>query len=337
MTAARSALVMLIVSAGAGVVAFSAWGTAPGENGDLVFRRYFDDSHTWGAIFSTTPSGRNVRQVTHPSKGVLDNVPDWSPDGRHIAFQRVDQNGCGPRCETDEIWVVTSDGKSPTRVAYDSDGKGCYRPGAGSAGGVCRNAPGWSPDGRRIAFTCETLPRGERTCLVNADGSGLHELRQTPGTGEEDVWPQWSPDGRRLVVQRQLGNRRAVFVIDADGGNPRRLTPWSLRGGEPDWSPDGKRIVFTSNEDGPASVSANLYTVRPDGTGLTQLTHASGGHIQYLSASFSPDGRWLTTSRTPGSGRKGNADVYVLRADGTGLRQVTRAPAWDSSTDWGSR
>ena len=45
---------MLIVSAGAGVVAFSAWGTAPGENGDLVFRRYFDDSHTWGAIFSTT-------------------------------------------------------------------------------------------------------------------------------------------------------------------------------------------------------------------------------------------------------------------------------------------
>ena len=95
--------------------------------------------------------------------------------------------------------------------------------------------------------------------------------------------------------------------------------------------------MFTSNEDGPSKVSANLYTVRPDGTGLTQLTHASGGHVQYLSASFSPDGRWLTVSRTPGSGKNGNADVYVMHADGTGLRQVTRAPTWDSSTDWGSR
>ena len=91
-----------------------------------MFRRYFDDSHTWGAIFTTTTSGRNVRQLTHPPKGVLDNVPDWSPDGRHIAFQRVDPNGCGPGCETDDIWVVTSDGKSLTRVAYDPAGKGCF-------------------------------------------------------------------------------------------------------------------------------------------------------------------------------------------------------------------
>ena len=333
----RRALVLVSVLAGAGVSALGAWGTAPGANGDLVFRRYFDDSHTRGAIFITNATGTRVRQLTRPQKNVLDNVPDWSPDGRHVAFQRVDPNGCGPRCETDDIWVVTSDGKRLTRVAYDVAGKGCYRPGSGSAGGVCRNAPGWSPDGKRIAFTCEVLPKGERTCVVNADGTGLRELAQTPGTGEEDVWPQWSPDGRRLVVQRQLGNRRAVFVLDADGRNPHRITPWSLRGGEPDWSPDGMRIVFTSNEDGPAKISANLYVVRLDGSGLTQLTHASGGHVQYLSASFSPDGKWLTVSRTPGSGKNGNADVYVMHADGSGLSQVTRAAAWDSSTDWGSR
>ena len=327
---------LLIVSAGAGIVALGAWATAPGANGDLVFRRYFDDSHTRGAIFTTTTSGRNVRQLTHPPKGVLDNVPDWSPDGRHIAFQRVDPNGCGLRCETDDIWVVTDDGKSLMQVAYDSAGKGCFTHGH-SAGGICRNAPAWSPDGRRIAFTCELQPKGQRTCVINADGTELRELAQTPGAAEEDTWPQWSPDGRRIVVQRSLGDRRAVFVINAEGRNPRRLTPWSLRGGEPDWSPDGSRIVFTSNEDGPSKVSANLYTVRPDGTGLAQLTHASGGHVQYLSASFSPDGRWLTVSRTPGSGKNGNADVYVMHVDGTGLRQVTRAPTWDSSTDWGSR
>lgn len=329
-------MVLAIAAAVAGIVACGARGTAPGANGDLVFRRYFDDSHTWGAIFTTPARGGSARQLTHPARGVLDNVPDWSPDGARIAFQRVDPNGCGPGCETDDIYVVTSDGKTLTRVAYDPADKGCYSHGHG-AGGLCRNAPGWSPDGKRIAFTCESQPKGQRTCVVSADGSGSHELEQTPGAGEEDVWPQWSPDGRRLVVQRQLGSRRAVFVIDADGENPRRLTPWSLRGGEPDWAPNGKRIVFTSNEDGPSNVSANLYTVRPDGTGLVQLTHARGGHVQYLSASFSPDGKWLTVSRTPGSGTKGNADVYVMHADGTGLKQVTRDAAWDSSTDWGSR
>jgi len=108
-----------------------------------------------------------------------------------------------------------------------------------------------------------------------------------------------------------------------------------------DWLPDlggrGDRILFTSNQDGPASVSANLYTVRPDGSGLTQLTHARGGSVQYLSASFSPDGDWITAARTPGTGKAGNADVFVMRADGTDLRRVTRSEAWDSSTDWGQR
>ena len=88
MNAAGRALVLLFVMAGAATVAFGAWGTTPGANGDLVFRRYFDDSHTWGAIFTTTTSGRNVRQLTQPPKGVLDNVPDWSPDGRHIVINR---------------------------------------------------------------------------------------------------------------------------------------------------------------------------------------------------------------------------------------------------------
>jgi TolB protein len=336
MNAFGRVLASATVLAAFAVTAVSAWGTAPGSNGALVFRRYFDDSHRWGAIFTTDTGGKRLRQLTHPSRGVLDNVPDWSPDGRHVAFQRVDPDGCGPSCETDDIWVVTSDGGKLTRVAYDPAGKGCFSHGR-SAGGICRNAPGWSPDGQRIAFTCESLPKGERTCVVDADGTGLHGLIQTPDAGEEDVWPQWSPDGRRLAVQRQLGNRCAVFVIDADGRNPHRVTPWGLRGGEPDWSPDGTRIVFTSNENGPSKVSANFYTVRPDGTGLTQLTHARGGNVQYLSASFSPDGKWLTVSRTPGSGKKGNADVYVMRADGTRLRQVTRAATWESSTDWGSR
>jgi Tol biopolymer transport system component len=59
--------------------------------------------------------------------------------------------------------------------------------------------------------------------------------------------------------------------------------------------------------------------------------------VQYLSASFSPDGKWIAVGRTPGVGRAGNADVFVMRVAGTGIRNVTRSAIWDSGVDWGPR
>jgi TolB protein len=101
------------------------------------------------------------------------------------------------------------------------------------------------------------------------------------------------------------------------------------------WSPDGKLLAFYSIKDGPSKVSANLYTIHRDGTGLRKLTHASGGVVQYLSPSFSPDGRWIASARTPGAGPEGNVDVYVMRADGSDVTDVTHSAIWDSGVDWG--
>jgi TolB protein len=123
--------------------------------------------------------------------------------------------------------------------------------------------------------------------------------------------------------------------MNSDGSDTRQLVPWSLRAAQPDWSPDGKELVFYSNYDGSSNVSANLYTIRPDGTGLHPLTHASGGARQYLSASFSPDERWIAFGYTPGVGPSKNADVYVMRADGSDVTDVTHSRAWDSGVDWG--
>lgn len=128
--------------------------------------------------------------------------------------------------------------------------------------------------------------------------------------------------------------RSAVFVMNADGSNARRITPWALRAGDhPDWSPAGKRILFHSNQDGPDAISANIYTIRPDGTGLRQLTHARGGTVQHASSSFSPDGKWITFARRTGDS---NADVFVMHANGTQVRNVTRSAIWDSAPDWGA-
>ena len=298
----------------------AAWATAPGENGKLVFRRYLDERRTTGALFIANLDGRSVRQITRPGKTGLDNEPDWSPDGKRIVYE----HSTGPRDEL--IFIVNADGTGARSVV----------PCTGGCAG--QEAPAWSPDGTEIAFASGDA-RYEQIWIVGVDGTNLRRLT---GPNVIDADPQWSPDGRRIVFRRidpyRARKGYALFVVNVDGGGERRLTPWALRAGDhPDWSPDGRRILFRANVEGPRTISSNLYTIRPDGSGLTQLTHARGGTVQHLSAGFSPDGRWITFSRTPGTGEDGNADVFVMRANGTDPRNVTRSGSWDSAVDWGSR
>jgi TolB protein len=327
----------------------AAWARQPVESGQIVFRRYLDVGRTTGAIFTANPDGSGMRQVTRSRRGVIDQYPDLSPDGRTIVFHRMvpcpaggSRDGMDNTCNL--VYRVGTDGKGLKPLvpcafkATDSSGR--------IVADACVGAhtPAWSRDGSKIAFSYSlvneewsgaSLKLRRGIWIVDADGTNPRAVTQlAPGTSWDDE-PQFSPDGTKLVFTRvDLQRKRdAVFTVNVDGSEVRQVTPWALNAaGDPEWSPDGKWIVFVAH---PSDGSANVDKVRPDGTGLTNLTKQKAGGYQYLSSSFSPDGKRLVSARTPGAGPNRHADLVVMRSDGSKIRPITKTPLWESSVDWG--
>lgn len=308
--------------------------TSPGKNGPIAFRGYLDSAHTAGAIFTIAADGTEQRQVTKPGSGVIDDSADWSADGSLIVFERSGSPYA--------VYTVRPDGSKLTRVSPPCSAAGQ------SIETKCEDAssPSFHPDGKRVVYTratgkVKTFPNGEASIehseIVIRDANGRSRvLVSSPPYGGDYDGAHFAPDGRRFVYVRSNSPRvkpagaYALFVARADGRQQKQITPWSLEvGDDADWSPDGKLILLHSFSEG--TKQSQIYVVRPDGTGLRALTHFKGTEV--LSASFSPDGEWITFGM---SGRGGAADIFVMRSNGKDIRQVTRTIRWDSAPDWGS-
>ena len=150
--------------------------------------------------------------------------------------------------------------------------------------------------------------------VMNADGTGVTPL----GRGFS---PAWSPDARKIVFADSPEDPEAayVFSMNADGTGRVRLSDGPADT-HPSYSPDGARIVFVSEREGSAK---RLYVMNADGSGERRL-FASGLRAETVPA-FSPDGRAIAfVGQTLSPARKIEYNVYVVRADGTGLRPLTR-------------
>jgi TolB protein len=311
--------------------------TAPGENGQIAYRRIVNPSQGTSPIFTVRADGTGGRQVTHPGSGVADSQPDWSPDGDLIAFQR---------CIPDTLcaaYTVRPDGTQLTRISPP-----CDAPPPDFDGCVEEGEPAFMPDGRRVVLnrfsgSVRTLSDGqewiEHSDLVIRDlttGQTDVAFRGAPFSGD-NTQAVASPDGTQIAFQRSNSPRTepadstAVFVVGVDGQNLHRITPWDLDAGDhPDWSPDGQWILFRSNESG-GFLNSQLYLVHPDGSDLHPVTNLSPD-TQLLSASFSPDGQRIVYAQ---SGFAGQPDIFTMAIDGSDVRQVTSDPKWDSAPDWG--
>ena len=326
------------------VAAAAALATAPGENGPITFRRWTNADQDRSALFTMNADGSGVKQIRAPLPGGHDDQADWSPDGKRLVFSRFPDRGPA------SVFVMAADGSGARQLSPR-----CTRPPAPHrVPRGCEDAANasFTPDGEHVLYTRATgrvrdFPKLETDqiehsaiAIIKTDGTNEHELlRLRPFRGDTE-FPQMSPDGRLILFERGNGPLtrprfgRAVFVMRADGSHVRRVTPWRLHAGDnPDWAPDSSRIVFRSNDGVFNDERSQLFTVRPDGTGLTQVTHFPVGHRRLFSASFSPDGQQIVFARAPSAKPRG--DIWAMNADGSNQHPLFTGPTADSAPDWG--
>lgn len=303
----------------------------------LVFRGW-PDGWPGGSVqisVASVDGAASVRQLTFNDAA---QDPEWSPDGTRIAFSR-----------RSNIFTIRPEGTNLEQVTSSATGCGSDRTPINSGG----NALGvnWSPSGRQILYTEHGHDSGRSnrffrdwtSCSVFNDDRAdvVPGIRIVSSTRITRRWEAglvlqfpgvvvltstqrnlgratWEPFGNRIAYNN--GNQSGIRLIDSNGANQRQLTDHGIG---PVWSPDGSHIAFVSGFD--ASGVGDIFVVAADGSSLERITHAGARN-----PAWSPDGTRIAFDST----RDGDYEIYVINADGTGLRQLTDNTHDDFHPDW---
>ena len=179
-------------------------------------------------------------------------------------------------------------------------------------------APAVSPDGMKIAFLSD---RDGATDLfvIAADGTGETRLTSTP---EAESQPDWSADGSEIRFSVFANDESRIFSI-APTGKDRRLIG-TVPGRAMRLSPDGKSVLYWTG----TWTAMRLFASRLDGSAARPLTDGAG---VVWGSRWSPDGKRIAFGDKDAQGA---LQIFVMNADGSGRRQVTRFTA--SGKRWGA-
>ena len=283
----RTAIVAALAVAIVAPVAAHATGAA--KVGRIAFGLTAADRNT--DIYSVLPDGSGELRLTTDKS--FDACAAYAPDGRRIAF-------CSDRSGSYQVWLMQQDGsaqrqltRSPydalfprfsrdgKRIAYEADDKGppmvdIYV--LGVNGGPARRftgapgndvSPSFSPDGKTIVFISARKGAPQLWLMNGSDGRNQRQLtRDLPAKGER---VDWSPDGTLMTYE--AGND--IWIVRADGTQPRNVT--RSRGIEfgPTWSPDGQEVAFVRKD----GAKQRVYVVNADGSHAHPVGGAAGKQL----------------------------------------------------------
>lgn len=309
----------------------------------------------------------------HGPKGTI-RAASWSPDGSQVVFARRaniprPSGGAKKTFSRNSHYELSLSGLLP---AFSPSGREFITgtPPSGAPHGASLNitsvatgksrviyqdksrnvlAGAWSPSGDRILFGIGDFPAffdgfhsqflkmgdrvegGAQIAMVKPDGTGFEEL--TSGA-DNNAFPSFAPDGKRFVYRTFAKDGYGLRLMNVDTKAITTLT--SDYDNFPLWSPRGDLILFARLIDG----AYELFTIKPDGTGLNRLTHTHGNDAH---EAWSPDGEYIVFA----SSRMGFKDevvytdapqpygeIFVMRYDGTGVEQLTDNQWEDGTPAW---
>jgi Tol biopolymer transport system component len=240
------------------------------------------------------------------------NFGTWSPDGRLIAFQHDDPDPAVGPASVDELWIADLEAGRRWKVL---------------PGRVAN--PDWSPEGEWVVFHSHTDPE----FLFKADTSGQ---RVTPLTGAGSPNPdwryakvgRWHPSEDLIAFTVVAGEPRGVSTMRPNGEGAQILVPYGI---SPSWLPDGSGFVYLNwDMTQPETRRLQFYRAAADGSDVVKLTDFPNSDY-YGQPAVSPDGQHIAFTAP---GLRTDSELYLMRIDGTGARQVTEGQGLVDRPTW---
>jgi TolB protein len=261
-----------------------------------------------GKVYRGTPTDAQVRKFAHQfADEIISRLSGGLPGiaSTQIAF-------VSSRTGTKEIWVMDYDGANQHPLTSLH---------------TISLTPRWSPDASRIAFTCfvpgATGVVSPQICMYSTDANKVVSFARFRGSSSA---PAWSPDGSQIMFSSSMLGNPELFVTDANGGRPKRLTYSTAASTSPTWNPKtGQSVVFVSDRGG----IPKLYMMNADGTNTTELDLPDKGYL--IDPAWSPNGQMVAFSwRRP----DGNFDIYIMEPATVQIIQITRDSGKNERPSW---
>ncbi len=287
-------------------------GTTTPKPTKTLLPKPMSDVHGGRIIFTCTRGDYNqLCMVNRDGSGLFqltnqkahDYYPSFAPQGGAIIFSS-NRNGLF------DLYLYVLNTSTLYQLTYD----------IGNA-----FSPDFSPDGEKIVFGNRTENGPSSLWIATRTGENPRLLFQ----GEQSiVAAAWAPNGKTIAFAmsiNQLQNEFDIFLLDANGGSkPRRLNTGLLGiSGSLDWSLESRYLLIVAGPFG----EKDIFRYDVETGAILRLT--AGGNNN--SATYSPDGKYIAFN----SLRKNDqADIYIMRADGSEEKQITDNPEPDWQPQW---